>query len=323
MGAGSVKDIETWGSRVIPAVPVPFCDRSTIDLQQLAAYAAWMAEQRVPAVAVGVHTGRGLHLTPQQRQVVVDTWRQSGIDLVLGVGASADVTLPMERSACVDAVIRATVSMTEWAKREGAVAVLVYPPAPFRRTAESQDRAVALHKAVAAVGVPTIAFYLHDAAGGMAYANESVERMLAIDGVVGIKLATLDDPQRFHEVASLAHAHRRLCITGEDLFFGKSLEMGADAALIGMAAACTDCMVDLADAHAGDNRARYEELTRAMDQFAAVTFAEPVDGYVQRMLWALEADGVLEEGMLDPFGPSLHKDERLRVHEAVANLRRS
>ena len=48
-----------------------------------------------------------------------------------------------------------------------------------------------------------------------------------------------------------------------------------------------------------------------------------MDGYVQRMLWALEDDGVLKTPVLDPFGPRLGADDRDRVRAAVGNLRSS
>ena len=39
------------------------------------------------------------------------------------------------------------------------------------------------------------------------------------------------------------------------------------------------------------------------------------------MLWALEADGVLQSNPLDPFGPGLSAEEQAVVSAGVANLR--
>ena len=64
-------------------------------------------------------------------------------------------------------------------------------------------------------------------------------------------------------------------------------------------------------------------LSHAVDRFAAATFVDPMEGYVQRMLWALADDGVLPSEASDPFGPGLSALERSRVRGAVRELRES
>ncbi|MEE8135076.1 MAG: dihydrodipicolinate synthase family protein [Gemmatimonadales bacterium] len=313
---------EAWRNGVIPAVPVPFRDDASIDEESLDRYVQWMAAQRVPAVAVGVHTGRGLHLSEEQREHVLRAWQRGGHELVMGVGVPASCVLPSGQSQLTECVIRETVEMAEWARREGVLAVLVYPPSAFHDLPGAEERAIALHEAVAQVGVPTIVFYLYENAGGIDYSDAALDQLLAVDGVIGIKLATLDRPTRFEEVSILVHQHEgRLCITGEDRFYGTSIAMGADVALIGMAAACTDRTVELFDAHRAEDRERFDVLSSAIDAFADATFRDPVDGYVQRMVWALEADSVITQTGRDPFGPAIDPTDRERVHAAVAALR--
>jgi len=62
------------GRGLIPAVPVPFRGRELAEDAQRA-YAAWMAEHQVAGVAVWAHTGRGPHLSPEQRRRVLAAWR--------------------------------------------------------------------------------------------------------------------------------------------------------------------------------------------------------------------------------------------------------
>ena len=59
--------------------------------------------------------------------------------------------------------------------------------------------------------------------------------------MLGIKVATLDSVMTFQDVARLIRrqAPDKVLITGEDRFLGYSLMCGAEAALIGMGAACT------------------------------------------------------------------------------------
>ena len=317
-----VRACENWRGGVIPAVPVPFRDDASLDEESLDRYVRWMESQKVPAVAVGAHTGRGLHLAEEQRELVVRAWRRGSHDLVIGVGVPANRVMPSDQSERTECVIRETVEMAEWARRKGACAVLVYPPSEFRDLSETEERAIALHEAVARVGIPTVVFYLYERAGGIDYSDATVDRLLDIDGILGIKLATLDRPTRFGEVSRLVRQHEgRLCISGEDRFYGASIDMGADAALIGMGAACTDRMIELFDLHRAQGRHQFDMLSSAIATFADATFHNPVDGYVQRMLWALEADGVIASAGHDPFGPFVDPGDRERVYAAVAALR--
>jgi len=309
---------------VIPAVPVPFGRESVIDSAAMLGYARWMAHQRVGGVAVWAHTGRGLQLTAAARAQVLATWTQAvgRKPIICGVGAPASASLPEDAAKRTERVIALTVEMAESAKRGGAAALLVHPPTALRHLSDVEARALDLHRAVAAVGLPMLAFYLYEAAGGLAYRAETIAGLLALDQIVGIKVATLDSVMTFQRLAAtVAEREDVLLVTGEDRFLGYSLALGAHAALVGMAAVCTDRCIDLLDAWFSRDLPTYVRLTAALDDFAMATFVEPMDGYVQRMLWALEADGVIPEGARDPFGPPLPRDERERVASAVRRLR--
>ena len=76
-----------WG--LVPAVPVPFRGREIADDAQRA-YARWMAGQEIAGVAVWAHTGRGRHLTSEQRREVLATWRAAVPLSVIVAGADRD-----------------------------------------------------------------------------------------------------------------------------------------------------------------------------------------------------------------------------------------
>jgi 4-hydroxy-tetrahydrodipicolinate synthase len=168
-----------------------------------------------------------------------------------------------------------------------------------------------------------LSFYLYEAAGGFSYSLDAVDELLDLAGVIGIKVATLDSVMTYQDVAARVRGHEgALLISGEDRFLGYSLMLGADAVLIGMAAACTDVSSALLDAWYSRDLPRFTALSAALDEFARVTFAQPMDCYIQRMLWALEADGVIPEGATDPFGPAAAGLEQAAVQRAVQALRR-
>lgn len=278
---------------LIPAVPVPF-QGTTIAAAAQQAYARWMAGQGVAGVAVWAHTGRGPHLTEIQRRTVLDLWRAALPDRVVVAGAS-------------------TPEMAREARAGGADALLAFP-----RAADP----VEWHAALSAE-LPVIAFYLYEAAGGVAYDDATLGAILALPGVIGIKVATLDSVMTFQRIAALLRAMPgKLLITGEDRFLGYSILMGAGAALVGMGAALTDLQCDLFRAHRAGDEARFNRLLGILDRFAQATFVPPMEGYVRRMLWAAAAEGVIPaEACDDPWAPPEVPGEREVVMRAVHDAR--
>jgi 4-hydroxy-tetrahydrodipicolinate synthase len=278
---------------LIPAVPVPFRG-SEIDEQAQRDYAQWMRTQIVAGVAVWAHTGRGPHLTTQQRRLVLKTWREALRHKLIIAGANS-------------------VEMAHEAKQGGADALLAFPV---------RENAADYHEELSRE-LPVIAFYLYEAAGGVDYDDTTLHAILSLPGVIGIKVATLDSVMTFQRIARVLRDHPdKLLITGEDRFLGYSLMMGARAALIGMGSALTDLQAQLLTAaRSGDDRA-FMRLSAQLDAFGQATFCPPMEGYIRRMLWALAADGVIpDDACDDPWGPSLPPEERDVVRRFVREAR--
>jgi 4-hydroxy-tetrahydrodipicolinate synthase len=278
---------------VIPAVPVPFTG-TVLAAQAQSAYARWMAGQPVAGVAVWAHTGRGRHLSAEQRRSVLETWREAMPDRLIVAGVH-DLTTAIE------------------ARRGRADALLVYP--------ERSDPVA--HHARLGRELPVIAFYLYDAAGGVAYDDATLDGILGLPDVVGIKVATLDSVMTFQRIAAIVRRHPgKLLITGEDRFLGYSIMMGAESALIGMGAALTGLHAALLDSARSGRWDEFVRLSAACDAFARATFIAPMEGYVRRMLWAVAAEGAIPfDACDDPWGPALPDAEREGVVTAVANAR--
>jgi 4-hydroxy-tetrahydrodipicolinate synthase len=274
-------------------VPVPFRG-STIDFAAQRAYASWMAKQPIAGVAVWAHTGRGPHLPDDQRRIVLEEWRAALPGKVIVAGANGP-------------------TMARDAKRGGADALLAFPV---------RANAVVYHDELSQE-LPVIAFYLYEAAGGVSYDDQTLHGILALPGVVGIKVATLDSIVTFQRIATVMKDHPdKLLITGEDRFLGQSLLMGARAALIGMGAALTDIQANLLKTFLNGDTNAFQRLSTLMDDFSKVTFTEPMEGYIRRMLWALAAEGVIpDDACDDPWGPPLPAAEREGVRRAVREVR--
>lgn len=298
---------------LFPAVPVPRREDGSLDAAAQAAYAGWMARQPVAGAAVWVHTGRGLLLPAAVRQEVLGSWRAAlGPERLLIAGAGAPVT-----EAEYD---RQAVRMAEEAAAGGADALLCFPPVRHRG---EPAKIIAYHRELAAVGLPLILFFLYERAGGVTYTPEVLRELFALPGAVGIKMATLDSVMTYQDVAALIREEfpQTVLITGEDRFLGYSLLSGAEAALIGMAAAVPGPQAALVQAAVDGDAARLVALTRAVDAFARVTFRAPMEGYIRRMLWALADTGVIPEtATQDPDGPLLAPSEREEVRRATLAL---
>lgn len=280
-----------WG--LVPAVPVPFRgDR--LDAEAQRGYARWMAGHRVAGVAVWAHTGRGPHLSAEQRREVLETWREALPDRVVVAGAG-DITMAIE------------------ARRGHADALLAFP---------QRSDPVAHHRRLSRE-LPVLAFYLYEAAGGVAYDDDTLHAILDLPGVVGIKVATLDSVMTFQRIAALMRSHPdKLLVTGEDRFYGYSVMAGATAALIGMAAALPAPQAELLQAWRDRQCDRFVALSALCDRLAQATFVEPMEGYIRRMLWAAAAEGAIpREACDDPWGPVLPEAEREAVEQVIGDAR--
>jgi 4-hydroxy-tetrahydrodipicolinate synthase len=285
--------IERLSGGLVPAVPVPFRGRE-IDAAAQRGYAGWMAAQPVAGVAVWAHTGRGPHLSGEQRREVLDCWREALPDRVLIAGAN-DIGMAIE------------------ARRGKADALLAFP--------QAKDP-IGYHQRLSRE-LPVIAFYLYQAAGGVDYDDGTLHGILDLPDVIGIKVATLDSVMTFQRIAAVLREHpSKLLITGEDRFLGYSLLLGARAALIGMGAAVTDLQADLVRACMAEDWPRFIALSELCDRFGQVTFIQPMEGYIRRMLWAAAAEGAVHpDACDDPWGPQLPAQEREAVERAVRDAR--
>jgi 4-hydroxy-tetrahydrodipicolinate synthase len=285
--------VERLEGGLIPAVPVPF--RGTdLDGAAQRGYAQWMAAQPIAGVAVWAHTGRGPHLSGEQRREVLETWRDALPDRVVVAGAR-DITMAIE------------------ARRGKADALLAFPQA---------TDPVGYHRRLSRE-LPVIAFYLYQAAGGVDYDDATLHAILELPDVIGIKVATLDSVMTFQRIAAVMREHpSKLLITGEDRFLGYSLLLGARAALIGMGSALSDLQAELVRARMAEDWSRFVLLSELCDRLGMATFIDPMEGYIRRMLWAAAAEGALPwESCDDPWGPPLPPSEREAVERAVRDVR--
>ncbi len=305
--------------RLIPAVPVPLESSGDLHNGALEAYVSWMVNQPIGGVAVWAHTGRGLKLPPALADRVLKTWRTflpSGSLLLAAAGVP-----PPHRSP--SALFERAYSMACRAAELGADALLVHPPTALRDCSDRDSLVIRYHSRIAQAGLPLVAFYLYEAAGGISYTPDLIADLLARPDVLGIKIATLDSVMTFQEITRLVQtrAPAKVVITGEDRFLPYSLMCGAKAALIGMAAACTTVQARLLRSHLEGRSSEFLALSPRIDDLAQNTFLTPMEGYIQRILWCLVHQRVIpREAAHDPWGPQLDPAEFDRIGACVARV---
>ncbi|HEY3876479.1 MAG TPA: dihydrodipicolinate synthase family protein [Candidatus Kapabacteria bacterium] len=291
---------------LIPAVPVPFTNERTIHRESHIRMTEYMNDMPIGGVAVWAHTGRGIYLSVEERGEVLTHWRESLPHKVLIAGANSR-------------------AMAEHAAHLEADAILCHPPSQLRMLPSGErDRAViAYHHDLAKAGLPLILFYLYESAGGISYSIDILRQLFSIPNVIGIKIATLDSVMTFQNLAATIKSEfsDKLLITGEDRFLGYSLMMGVDAALVGMGTALTALQYDMMRAYYKNEVNDFLYRSSAVDRFSMVTFTEPMEGYIARMLYALSWLGIVSpEATFDPWGLGLTDADKDSIGNFLTSL---
>lgn len=278
--ATALRDRLRW--KLVAAAATPLSADRSLDPAVLDRYLRSLVDDGADALAVLVHTGRGPFLDEPVRQAVLATAVAQGVAVIAGASSPTEA---------------------EMAAENGAAGLLVFAP-------DGRDP-IAAHDALwRAAELPMIVFDLY----ANPYPPGVLADLLAHPGVAGLKVARLHDAIACQTGIAACLGADRLAITGEDRMFGPSLLWGAQAALVGIAAAAVPATSAVLRAFARRRYADFVAASARLDRLAATAFAEPVDGYVQRMLWIAAAEGrITDEFATDHFGPALPLGERERM----------
>ncbi|MGI5272821.1 dihydrodipicolinate synthase family protein [Nonomuraea sp. CA-218870] len=272
---------------LIAAAATPMTASGEVDPDVAGRYLDSLVADGADALAVLAHTGRGPFLAPDVRAAVIGRAVATGVPVLVGVGGAAGGTAG---SAAGEARTAAEL---------GAAGVLVFPPPGDR---------LAWHETVwREAGLPMIAFDLYT----RPCPPGAMRDLLAHPGVAGLKTALLSDAMGCQLALTLTRDAGRLAITGEDRMFAPSLLWGAEAALVGIAAAHVELTAGVLRAFAGSDLRAFRDASSRLDRLATATFTDPMEGYVQRMLWLAAAEGRIPAShAFDPYGPPLPAGER-------------
>ncbi|MFI6708192.1 dihydrodipicolinate synthase family protein [Nonomuraea sp. NPDC050478] len=286
---------------LIAAAATPMTAAGEVDPDVVTRYLASLVADGAGALAVLAHTGRGPFLTPDVRAAVIGRAVALGVPVLAGVGGT-----PGQGTIPEDGEPDGAAEQARLAAELGATGVLVFP---------SPGDRLAHHDAVwRAARLPMIAFDLYT----RPCPPEVMRGLLAHPGVAGLKTALLSDAMGCQRAIALTRDAGRLAITGEDRMFAPSLLWGAEAALVGIAAAKVGLTAAVMRAFRGPDLPAFHDASSRLDRLAAATFTDPMEGYVQRMLWLAAAEGrISHDHAHDPYGPALPVGERETVLRSV------
>jgi 4-hydroxy-tetrahydrodipicolinate synthase len=305
--------------RLIAAALTPLTEHGDLNEAGVEAYAAALAKRGIGGIAVWAHTGRAPYLQSHQRRTVFRTFRRvTDLPIIAGIAA------PSGTAATEEAVLEEMLRAAAEAAQLGADGLMVFPPVALRDAPDREAATLRIHEQVAReADLPVILFYLHSGAGGFPYPEGLLRDLLAIPQTVGIKLATLDSAIACQDVLRIVREEfaDKLAITGEDRMFGPSLMWGANAALVGIAGAVPELSLTVLESWVAQDAPGFLAASGRLDRFARATFCAPIEGYIQRMLWAAAWEGLIpEELAYDPHGPKLPATERRQVEEALEEV---
>jgi 4-hydroxy-tetrahydrodipicolinate synthase/2-dehydro-3-deoxy-phosphogluconate/2-dehydro-3-deoxy-6-phosphogalactonate aldolase len=296
---GPTHDVSIHG--VIPPTITAFTDEEELALDATAAHARFVVDRGVHGVFPLGTNGEFPMLKPDERAAVIEAVvEEVGDEVPVLAGVSAPST-------------RNTVSYARDAEAAGADAVVV--GIPYYYPIDS-DAIVAHYEAVAdAIEVPAFIYHF-PARMGNKLGLETVDRIAAIDGIVGVKDSSGD-------VAWLGqtidHNPEMTYLAGLDSLLFAELEIGCTGLVSAVSNVFPELTVELYESYVDGNEARTRELQSAVFDVWKAMDRGPYLGGVKSAL-DLHPEVTFDPG---PMRCPLHRmdeDEEARLEQTLRTL---
>jgi 4-hydroxy-tetrahydrodipicolinate synthase len=283
---------------IIPAVITPFDAADRVDVAALEANVAHLLERGVHGLIAAGTMGEAGSLTTEERRTVVETVVRTAAGAVpVLAGVSAGAT-------------RLAVANTQLAREAGVQGVMCLPPLNYAGT---QDEHVAFFAAVAAEGLPVMA-YNNPEASGIDLTPPVIAALAdAVPGVVAIKECSGDA----RRIPAILDATRLQVLVGGDDWALEGFATGATGWVSGVANVAPEACVALLEQTQAGELAAARETYRRLLPLARLDMDPKL---VQYFKGAMDAVGLAGGPTRPPRGP-LDAAEREILDAAVAALR--
>ena len=283
---------------IIPAVITPFDAQDRVDVAALEANVAHLLERGVHGLIAAGTMGEAGSLTQDERRTVIETVVRAAAGAVpVLAGVSAGAT-------------RLAVANTQLAREAGVQGVMCLPPLNYAGT---PDEHVAFFAAVAAEGLPVMA-YNNPEASGIDLTPPVIAALAdAVPGVVAIKECSGDA----RRIPALLNLTRLQVLVGGDDWALEGFAAGATGWVSGVANVAPEaCVALLEQVQAGELAAARETYRRILP----LARLDMTPKLVQYFKGAMDAVGLAGGPTRPPRGP-LCAAERKVLDTAVAALR--
>ncbi|MBK1661785.1 dihydrodipicolinate synthase family protein [Paracraurococcus ruber] len=294
---------------IYPSTVLPMQEDFAPDWEAYAGHTAHcVLRDGVVGVLMNGHAGENAVLSRAEKRRAVEV-------TVSVVGASRIVVAGVNAESSLEAAEEA-----RQARAAGADAVMVFPPNGFA-LAQTTEMAVLHHRLIAEAvpGLPIFLFQAHHAAGRMGFSEQTLDALLDIPAVVGIKEGSWE-VNRYDALRRQVRARRpdvAVCASGDEHLLACMVH-GSDGSLVSLADLLPDEIVALDAAVRRGDLPVARALHEALEPLAeAIYGAAPAGRATARLKWCLREMGVIPCAAIRPPQPPVTGPEAAMLREAM------
>jgi 4-hydroxy-tetrahydrodipicolinate synthase len=294
----------------IPTV-TPFDPSGDLDLKSLDRVARYQAS--IPGVAALVscaRIGEGTVLTPDEKMKVHQA-----------MGLAAHENGKVHTATIAPQSTKEAIELIKALEKMPVDAVMIFPPLLFAWGKVSGDLKVKFYEDIVnATEMPITLFQIP--VQSYWYDPDTICRIAALPHVVSFKEASFNIDLYTESCRKLRASNAKMRIlTGNDRFVGKSYELGAVGALIGMANVAPDQWAELDRVgRAGDFRSAME-MQELLAPLSDLIFDEPIVEAVARIKTILKNERLIAHDFVRPPQMGISEAEKTELLKRYAHLR--
>ena len=259
-------------------------------------------------VLMNGHAGENFCLSRAEKQRAVEV-------TVATVGASRIVVAGINAESSLEAAAEATD-----ARQAGADAIMVFLPNSFA-LAHSTAQSVLHHTIIrdAVPGMPIWLFQAHHAAGRMAFTPETLDALLDMPEVVGVKEGgwEVDSYDALRRRVRAVRPDVAVCASGDEHLFACYVH-GSDGSLVSLADLMPDEIVALDAAVRANDLPGARALHEKLEPLAEAIYGAPPGGRATaRLKFCLAEMGIIADPALRPPQPPVTGPEAAMLRDAM------
>jgi 4-hydroxy-tetrahydrodipicolinate synthase len=295
---------------LIPAMAVPFRSDFSIDEQELASFARWLAAQPgVVGMMTNGHTGEVFSLTPRERAAVTRI-----------VANAVEDSCPVVSSIVCEGISDA-IEQAQWAKDAGAQALDIMPPHHWLRFGFRPSHVLDYFRAVGETsGLPLIV-HVYPAWTKASFSSELLAELARLPFVQAFKIGTREMNKYQRDLQAIrAVAPNKALLTCHDEYLLASMVQGIDGALVGFASVIPVLIHNLLQAVKAGDLKRAMALQAQIDPLKDAVYGggEPTGEAHANMKAAMVAVGIFKSGTMRPPTIAPDRKELAQIEAAVA-----